>query len=456
MEKFDYFSTNAKLTTKQYQYDGVKWCMDNETSDAPLWNIRGGIIGDEMGLGKTIMIIGLIYANRLPRTLIVLPAILIDQWKREILKTSGHRALIFHGHRNKITKQQLLDAPIILTTYGIISNNRGMLHKMNWDRVIYDEGHHLRNRNNIFDGCLKLKANIRWIVSGTPIQNRKEDFYNLCNAFGISKENYTNPNNLEKIYQNFIIKRTKAEVGIATFGLTTNERVIEWTNGKKLAEEIHSTLNFTNISPTKIGKLAISMKENGTLTHLLRARQVCILPEMLRSHVPQNIYKNAMNENSKIDAVVGTILSRQNGKGKIIFCSFRQEIDIIAKKLRDAGITKVETFDGRNDKLSRTDILTKQSNVLIIQIQSGCEGLNLQKYFSEVYFVSPNWNPSVEEQAIGRCYRMGQTEEVNVFKFEMAHFDIEKNEPEKIPINMDNYIKNVHVRKKIIIGQFSV
>ena len=476
MEKFDYFVNNAKLISKQYQRDGVKWCFENETKDDPLWDVRGGMIGDEMGLGKTIMIIGLMFVNRLKRTLIVLPPILIDQWRREILKTSGHKVLIFHGDHKKISKHQLESAPIILTTYGLISNKNCRLYKLNWDRVIYDEGHHLRNRNNSFEGCLNFKANIRWIVSGTPIQNRKEDFYNLCKVIGILKINYADPENLEKIYQNFVIKRTKAEVGITLCGVTNDQIIVEWKNEKKFAEEIHSTLQFANIAPNKIGELGVHMKRVGMLSHLLRARQVCILPDMLRDHVKINKYNHlAMNQCNKIDAVVGTILSRQNGKGKLVFCSFRQEIDIIAQKLKDAGIEKVEIFDGRNTKESRADILSKQSNVLVIQIQSGCEGLNLQKYFSEVYFVSPNWNPTVEEQAIGRCYRMGQTEEVNVFKFEMDHFDIEVNEENKevneenkevneenkekaeiIPINMDNYIKNMQTRKNLLIEQFSV
>ena len=62
-------------------------------------------------------------------------------------------------------------------------------------------------------------------------------------------------------------------------------------------------------------------------------------------------------------------------------------------------------------------------DVLILQIQTCCEGLNLQQ-FSEVYFVSPDWNPSIEDQAIARCHRFGQTEPVIVFRFTMASFKI--------------------------------
>ena len=58
-----------------------------------------------------------------------------------------------------------------------------------------------------------------------------------------------------------------------------------------------------------------------------------------------------------------------------------------------------------------------------MQIRSGCEGLNLQAQFSEVYFVSPNWNPALESQAIGRCFRMGQKKRVEVYRFYMNCVD---------------------------------
>ena len=82
----------------------------------------------------------------------------------------------------------------------------------------------------------------------------------------------------------------------------------------------------------------------------------------------------------------------------------------------------VETFDGRTSESERNSILTRKCDVLILQIQTGCEGLNLQ-HFSEIYFVSPHWNPAVEDQAVARCHRIGQTEEIDVFRFNMCGFD---------------------------------
>ena len=83
-------------------------------------------------------------------------------------------------------------------------------------------------------------------------------------------------------------------------------------------------------------------------------------------------------------------------------------------------------LDGRSSQESREIILKdKNIEILILQIQTGCEGLNLQ-HFNEIYFVSPHWNPAVEDQAIARAHRIGQEKETYIFKFIMKSFDEEE------------------------------
>jgi hypothetical protein len=93
-----------------------------------------------------------------------------------------------------------------------------------------------------------------------------------------------------------------------------------------------------------------------------------------------------------------------------------------------------------------------------LQIQTGCEGLNLQKDFSEVYFVSPNWNPAVEEQAIARCHRIGQVKPVHVFRFQMTTYQkleplVELTEINLGSLSLDQYIQNVQSVKREIIEE---
>ena len=199
------------------------------------------------------MMIGTMFANYLPRTLIVVPPVLIQQWFREIYSASGHQALLFYGDEKKtITQEDINSSPIILTTYNMLLPEDCILKNVAWNRVIFDEAHHLRNSNTRrYRNCKKIKARVRWLVTGTPVQNRKKDFYNLCCAAGMKSTFYMNPDNLRSIGKNFVLRRTKQHVGINLPPVNKEQRIVEWKNTKEmmLSEEIHSLLpNQTHVS----------------------------------------------------------------------------------------------------------------------------------------------------------------------------------------------------------------
>lgn len=467
MKRFHNLLQYSKFNFNKYQYDGVEWCIKNELKPSPPGKFRGGFIADEMGLGKTIMMIGTMLCNFLPKTLIVVPPVLIQQWTNEIFKATGHKAVLYYGNKKKnITLEMLNSAPIVLTTYNTLIPDKCLLKNIPWNRIIYDEAHHLRNsRTKRFINCRSLRARVRWLVTGTPVQNKKQDFYNLCFAAGMNPTFYLEPMNLPLIINNFILRRTKSQVGINLPSVNKNNCSVEWANVKEklLSEEIHSLLpNQTGVTSDKRKKLAEIFGQKGALTAILRARQSCILPSLMRKTVELfkklgyigNEYMEALDYTSKIDAVVNLISeNKDNGKGKLIFCHYRDEIDIIKNKLITNGYSKdnVFTYDGRNTKkLNSILALVEEGGtfVLIIQIQTGCEGLNLQANFSEIYFVSPHWNPSIEDQAIARCHRIGQTKPVDVFKFEMNDFAEGTDS-----ITLEKYVNKVQDFKREISKQ---
>lgn len=465
MKRFINMIDESKLTYNQHQYDGVSWCLKNEMSISPPGNVHGGFICDEMGLGKTLMMIGVIISNYLKRTLIILPPILIHQWRQEIYKSTGHKALVYHGTEKKhITQEDINRAPIVITSYYMTISKQSLIRNVEWKRVIIDEAHHLRNSNiKIYKGCCEIKSNIRWLITGTPVQNKIRDFNNLCKLIGMQDTFYKNSNNHTIIGKLYLLRRTKKEIGIQLPSIIKHKEVVKWGNKseRQLSKAIHSLIpNISGVKGTnkKQKQIADSLNNSYCITQILRARQVCIYPGLLRNRI-QTLYKEGrlpfealegVEVSSKIYSVVKLMLKRKdNGRGKIVFCHFQGEIDEMKRLLLKGGMTQVNTYDGRNSggDLKR---ISEPADALIIQIQTGSEGLNLQDNFSEIYFTSAHWNPSIEEQAIARCHRFGQQKHVDVFRFEMIGFEKAK---ESNCCSIDNYIVGVQNNKKCIIEE---
>ena len=446
MQNYLEFLKFSGLNYSQYQFDGVKWMVEKETSEVSGGGFgRGGILADEMGLGKTITMIGTFVSNILPKTMIVVPLILIEQWKQQIFKTTGHRVIVYHG-ATKPDVSCLLTSDmsststssktvIVVTTYHTLVSSP-ILHQIQWNRIVFDEAHHLRNKNTqCFHVAYQLKSDIRWLITGTPIQNSTKDLKHLCMVAHIPVD----------MFENYMLKRTKKEVGISMPEMTENVEMIHWqpdTREHKLGVHFHHLLHAPDVGC----KLPI----------ILRAKQVCILPKIVDTVdtvddtlelfdkidiVVDDVVVET--ESSKIDRAIEIMVERKlNGNQKIVFCHFHAEIDIIMVRLLNAGMT-VGILDGRR-KCRVSDV--DENDVLIIQIQTGCEGLNLQR-FNEVYFIGPHWNPAVEDQAIARCHRIGQLKPVIVYRFIMENLDDANSE------SMDMYIRGVQERKRDIVRE---
>lgn len=457
----------SHLDHKDYQEEGVSWCCDNEVASH-----GGGIIADEMGLGKTITMIGVLLENFRTRTLVVLPVALLEQWAAQVYKLVGHKPIIYHGAGKNVDMETILKAPLVLTTYGMITLHpkkkdeqirSSLLHKIHWDRVIFDEAHHMRNsRSGRYVGASMLQTDIRWLVTGTPIQNKKRDFYTLCMLLNKTPE---------QVVENFMLRRTKAQVGVHIPDLNTHNSSVAWSHPgeQALAEEIHSALHFSNVSMEKtsrIGQLISNTDDDNKrrLIMMLRAKQSCTLPCLIAPQIMRLVengdiehdhpYSQAMFCSSKLDALVNCVLARKhNGNGKLIFCTYRQEIDMVANLLRKDGAMNVATLDGRTKKKQRTEICSGVSKyqAVVLQIQTCCEGLNLQAQFSEVYFMTPHWNPSIEDQAVARCHRIGQTKPVEVFRFAMSAREFTPMKDSEIrPITFDNHVTRIQDDKRVL------
>ena len=470
---FQSFIAGAGLEEKKHQADGVAWMHDREKN--PRKGVRGGINADEMGLGKTIMMIGTMLSNICAHTLIVLPLALLQQWKNEIKRTTGQDVLIYHGRNKAVTPLAMLkSAPVVLTTYGEIQISRNeyslkpnsAIHSVEWDRIIFDEAHHIRNmRTSQFNGASQLKAQIRWMITGTPIQNDIHDFYALCHVLGFEDVYYTTSEGRDEIMDTNMLRRTKAEIGIPMPKLQEETITVEWSSSaeQSLADDIHTLLPKTesSIADSHMGFADGICADMGSaimghiMLAMIRCRQACTYPKLLKHKVAQYCDEGFMDDtdeevhesveaSSKLDAVFEKLHDRKtNGNKKLVFCQFRMEMDELKRRLLDEGVT-TEILDGRVSPKNRKAILDNPDlDVLILQINTCCEGLNLQR-FNEIYFVSPHWNPAVEDQAVARAHRIGQKKDVYVFRFYMEGV----NDTHEKPMALDTYCLDVQGRKR--------
>lgn len=448
----------AKLTPKDFQLQGVQKMLNLEIfGDTSFPGVHGGLLCDEMGLGKTIQMLGLIYSNLKPRTLIVLPNALLDQWEHAIIRFFGHKPFVYHRSRKYYPGFD--DALIVLTTYGTLSSRKvkgtndmtpSKLLSYSWDRVIYDEAHHLRNKKtSAFHAADHIKSTIRWFVTGTPIQNKIQDLYSLLHLLPLQKNQYSTDEKLIHALRTFRIGRTKRQVGIDLPDLHTHNIMVDWETHQEmtLAKDLHSVLQFTNISYSNIDTL-IQLLTNSHLPALLRMRQSCILPSLFQHNIQALINDGIIDAvshstigQSKINAIIKHILSGDPSCKKIVFCHFRKEIRLIHSILTGFGLD-VDYIDGGVSHSKRRDILSRAPDVLILQIQTANEGLNLQSY-NHIYFSSPHWNPAVEDQAIARAHRIGQDKQVKVFRFIMNGFGGDSS-------SIEQYIYSIQDKKRTI------
>ena len=458
----EYLDRNG-FEAKKYQIEAIEKMKDIETNGAEIGRVRcnSGMLADEMGLGKTAQMIGLILENFKRRTLLVLPRALLEQWEAAIYEGLGHQSFVFHGGATN-RRNSLTTSPVVLTTYGKLvscykkrNEKKVGLFDVYWDRVIFDEAHHLRTISSLrHKAANELRYRHMWLVTGTPIQNSVSDLYNLFGLLGVPKpsQQTIDKEGMLPCYRKVFIRRTKAEAGLELEKVNKHMIEVEWNSEeeKMWSADVHSQVPFSGLDENRARVSRFGRLGRHHFVLLQRARQCCTDMAMLQPDIEELKEKGVeVNEShimgfrSKLNKVIEVLRERKgNGNRKLVFCHYRSEIDSLYKILESEG-THVAAFDGRIKEEERKRIVNDRSlEIILLQIQTGCEGLNLQ-HFNEIFFTTCHWNPGVEDQAIARCHRMGQSKTVEVFFFKMASFD-----ENKISRTLDSYVKSVQRVKR--------
>src|SRR6056300_1478003 len=404
-----------------YQREGVLFLltMENQTSGP-----KGGFLCDDMGMGKTIQIVATILGNPKPRTLVVVPKSIITQWAEEIKRFAPNLTInIFDGPERKIREADVTIAPYtLLTSKGKSTDTRTPLHMVQWDRVILDEAHEIRNKKSkLFKSVCRLQTQIKWIVTGTPVFNSMEDFVSLCTFLGLSKVVVQGMTN--KIKDIYILRRTKDDLAKINERLQLppcyfeNVELEMYPDEKQLYEIVFLEAQET-IRDAFRNTMSLNAKYMVILECLLRARQCMIWPQMYLDGVAKQNETKAekwVGRSKKMETLFEMVKSHPNEKS-LIFCQFRGEMNYIQSQLK-GPVFRIDGSVPKEERVKQIEGFKKAAPgaTFIIQIKSGGQGLNLQEA-TRVYITAPSWNPATELQAIGRSHRTGQTKPVYVKK----------------------------------------
>jgi SNF2 family DNA or RNA helicase len=443
-----------------YQPQGIQWMLQRETTPMRLFEENmpfGGIVADEVGLGKTILSIGVMLGNYLPRTLIILPKSLICQWEAQINTFCDN--LTVHVIRKSSDTIQLFDheqGHVYLISQSLLNLRNSVVgssvvHNVHWNRIIVDEAHMLRNcKSKLYESCALLKSDIRWALTATPVMNRMIDYVNIMNWIGVSK--FLCQGEKDAVTNTFILRRTKADVKSYNPSLAMSECVVEIKNIPfQSYDEADIYFKVFNKERRQI-QTKVKTTTTDLLEHLLRIRQVCIHPQLyidgiLRKKQKLDIDTRWERDTTKIKALMQCLREQPKDDKTLIFCQFVREMDIYEQVLNESEFNCVR-LDGNmslteRDQAVRTFSTDPNVHVFLIQINTGGQGINLQAA-NRIYIMSPNWNPAMEHQAIGRAHRTGQTKTVFVTKFCITSGDAQ------MPFIEENILKLQDKKKDII------
>jgi len=418
-------------TLRPYQLAGFHWLIFlNEAG----W---GGILADDMGLGKTVQTLTFFqhYKNshKNVKYLVVCPTTLMYNWENEIKKfTPQLTHVIHHGPKRNINPGAYDGFDIIITTYGTMRSDIKAFKEIPFDYVVLDESQSIKNpQSQVAKASLLLNSKNRLALSGTPVQNNTFDLYAQMNFLNPgmlgSREffmsEFATPIDkfredevklqLRKLTHPFLLRRTKEQVAK---DLPEKTETILYCEMGPEQRKIYDS--YRNIYRSQIlgmiEEKGIERSQLHILQGLTKLRQICDSPAIM------NEEERFHNYSIKLDELSREITENVGDHKVLVFSQFLGMLALIRKKLEEDNISYVY-FDGSSTSREREEAINEFQNnhecrVFLISLKAGGIGLNLTAA-DYVYIVDPWWNPAVEQQAIDRTHRIGQTK--NIFAYRL-------------------------------------
>ena len=414
---------NLQADLRSYQEEGFRWL-----SRLAHWG-AGACLADDMGLGKTIQTIALLLSHaKEGASLVVMPTSVLLNWKQELQRFAPSLNPVIL--REAADRKEAIDnagaQDVVLVTYGLLPSEEETLQSKQWNIIVLDEAHTIKNKETKTSKvAMTLDAHFRLLLTGTPLQNHLSEIWNLfqfatpglLTGYTQFTQEFINPierdqnkeaqRMLKRMLQPFILRRTKNEVLEELPEKTEITLKVELNDAERALYDRfreEALLNLEEGSATAIKALA----------ELTRLRQTAcnaalVLPEKEASAIPS----------SKMEAFLKLVEELQSNHHRaLVFSQFTSHLALVQKQLERMGID-YQYLDGSisaSERIKRVAEFQKGDMPLfLISLKAGGTGLNLTAA-DYVIHLDPWWNPSIEDQASDRAYRIGQDKPVTVYR----------------------------------------
>eukprot|EP00698_Gefionella_okellyi_P009866 TRINITY_DN2530_c0_g1_i3.p1 TRINITY_DN2530_c0_g1~~TRINITY_DN2530_c0_g1_i3.p1 ORF type:complete len:1174 (+),score=207.58 TRINITY_DN2530_c0_g1_i3:3464-6985(+) len=434
---------------KQYQMIGLQWMVSLYN------NGLNGILADEMGLGKTIQTIALIAhlmekKNQMGPYLIIVPLSTLPNWEDEFRKWAPSvKVMCYKGlpavRKSLAAMMQPGKFNVCLTTYDYIMRDRPILSRLKWNYIIIDEGHRMKNSECKLHLILgqHYKSRHRLLLTGTPLQNGLRELWALLNFLLPSVfhsaddfENWFNApfatmgervdlteeeqllviHRLHQVLRPFLLRRLKSEV---LDQLPDKREMVIKCELSSYQKIIYKKIQDGDL--TVVGKSGKASRQ-GLANTLVQLRKICNHPYMFFPPGPDDpITQEIVRSSGKFELLDRMLPKLKAGNHKVlIFSQFTTLLDIMEDYLayRDYTFLRLDgstKSDDRGELLSMFSAKGSEYFVFLLSTRAGGLGLNLQVADTVILFDS-DWNPHMDMQAQARAHRIGQKNEVLVFR----------------------------------------
>ncbi|GAA4923945.1 helicase-like protein [Stackebrandtia albiflava] len=400
-----------KSTLRMYQLFGAKYTIHQERV----------ILGDEMGLGKTIQALAVcahLAAKGQQRFLVVCPASVQANWVAETARHTHLRSFNLHGReREQQGRQWMRRGGVAVTTFNTLDRLDFLKRHPDLEPalLIVDEAHYIKNpkaKRSMAVAALNERAQRTMFLTGTPMENRVEEFRNLVH--------HLNPRLSGRLdIEDSVFSAAAFRRAVAPVYLRRNQEDVLTELPEKIEVEDWVQFNDTDHRSYRdavIGRNLMGMRRTAS----------------------------AVRGSAKLDRLVELVEQAHLEDHKVVvFSNFLDVLAAVRERLgsRVSGeITGKVTSDARQ-KVIDDFTSFRGPTTLVAQIEAGGVGLNIQAA-SVVILAEPQLKPSTEQQAIARAHRMGQVRVVQVHRLLAKE-------------SVDERIREIQANKELLFEHFA-